>query len=110
MSKTIPPDIDFPNVPDGAFQIEDIRQPYVKASAYYTILLSELNESHSRDEHAAAVTDAVHSLKNHNNPEEYLNLIIQELAVAETEAMDEDFTNLADELKRLRNIFSSLNL
>jgi len=82
----------------------------VKASAYYTILLSELNEAHSRDEHAAAVTDAVHSLKNANNPEENLSLIRQELAVAETEAMDEEFTNLADELKRLRNIFNSVTL
>ena len=34
----IPTDFDFPTVPDGAYQIEGIRQPYVKASAYYTIL------------------------------------------------------------------------
>jgi len=110
MSETIPADFDFPTVPDGPYQIEKIRQPYVKASAYYTILLSELDLPHNRDEHAAAVTDSIHSLKSPNNPQKYLDLIAQELAAAETEAIDKSFTNLADELKHLRNKFASLSL
>lgn len=96
--------VSLPNTPTEIAQNESVRIPVVKANAYITFALEEAGVNHDKDLTAAMVTDATHTLKENKTPEEYIELAIQELALAESEVSDESYQqDLSDVRRRLQN-------
>jgi len=90
-------DLSFPNFPESILSNTEAREAIVKSSAYFTLALEEANINHTRDNLSAMVTDATYELQTDCSAEEYLELCVQELAIAEGN-LPED-SNTRDELQ-----------
>lgn len=83
--------LEFPDPTEELQDNDELRAAYLKGNAYVTLALESAEFPHSRSEPAAAVTDATYTLKERDDPRDYLDLAQQEVAFVANNATIEWF-------------------